>query len=80
MTPRKEASPTHITIVIDKSYTEDLRERMEKHGISQQAMADELGKKREEVNRWLVGHHTPTLERVKQIELAYWRIMQRKQK
>lgn len=45
-----------------KAFVEGLRARMQKHGISQAALAKRAGFYPEHVSRWMNGHIQPDLE------------------
>lgn len=50
---------------------------MTARGMTQSVLADEIGCARSQLNRWLRGGRTPTLESLMRIEEAYDRLVHR---
>lgn len=67
-----------VTLQLNKSYTEELAKRLKKLGVSQAALAREMGASATQVTRWFTKNEKrrvmPELETVRRIEQAMARL------
>lgn len=76
-----------INVAIGENYMEELRDRLQKYGITQGELAREMGINPTQLTRWFntksdtTGKHMePRLDNVRKIELALLAILRRKRK
>jgi transcriptional regulator with XRE-family HTH domain len=73
-----------VTLHTNKEYADDLKRRMKKAGISQNQLADEMGKSPTQVSRWFTKTEArrvqPELQTVQEIEAAIKRIVARRER
>jgi transcriptional regulator with XRE-family HTH domain len=65
---------------LGKSYTQDLRERLEDFGISQLELAREVGVDQTQISRWFNKKMEPRFQTIQKLEAALERILDERRK
>jgi predicted transcriptional regulator len=72
--------PRSITFTVSEDYTGDLKKRLQKLGISQGALARELGLQESQISRWFNKPVQPRVANIMKIEAAVAAIRKRMEK
>jgi transcriptional regulator with XRE-family HTH domain len=73
--------PESFLIYFDRDYVDDLRSRLQEYGVTQKELAQEARIAESQLARWMTQRVGKIkVDNMKRLELALWRILQRRER